>query len=136
MTLEEMKAQVRRLWEEGWNKGNMAVFDEVFTPNVVFHHPTNPQKDREGLKKFVTAVRTSYPDMHFTIHDLIAEGDKAVMRWTYEGTDTGGSPSIGTPPSGKHVKFTGITIYRLEGGKIVEEWVEGDYLGLRKQLTE
>ncbi len=136
MTPEEMKAVVTRQTEEGWNRGNMAVFDEVFAPNVVFHHPTNPQQDREGLKKHITAVRTSYPDMHFTIHDLVAEGDKVVARWTYEGTDTGGSVAFGgTPPTGKHVKFTGISICRFEGGKIADQWTEADYLGLRKQLT-
>ncbi len=136
MTPEEMKAMVTRQTEEGWNKGNMAAFDETCAPNFVAHHPTNPTKDLEGYKKYTNAVRTSYPDMHFTIHDLIAEGDKAVMRWTYEGTDTGGSPSVGTPPSGKHVTFTGISIFRFEGGKMAEEWTEADFLGLRKQFAE
>ncbi len=138
MTPEEMKALVRRDFEEGWNKGNLAVFDESHAPNSVYHHPRNPQNDREGLKnKFVAPVRVSYPDLHFTIHDLMAaEGDKVVSRWTFEGTDTGGSVSLGTPPSGRHVKMPGILISRFEGGKIVEEWVEADYLGLRKQLTE
>jgi steroid delta-isomerase-like uncharacterized protein len=135
MSTEDLKAKVRREFEDGWNKGNLAVFDENYAANAVWHHPTNPQKDREGLKGFVIAVRTSYPDVHVTIHDLMAaEGDKVVARWTFEGTDTGGSLALGTPPTGKHVKFTGILIHRFEGGKVVETWFEADYLDLRKQL--
>jgi predicted ester cyclase len=126
---------MHRVVEDGWNKGNLAVFDEYFAANVVWHHPTNPQKDREGLKKYVTAVRATFPDLHFTIDDLVAaEGDKYVGRWTLEGTDMGGSVAFSTPPTGKHVKFTGMTIHRFEGGKVVEAWTEADFSGLSKQL--
>jgi len=59
MSTEDLKAKVCRTFEDGWNKGNLAAFDEVYAPNVGFPHPTNPQTDREGLKKYVTAVRTS-----------------------------------------------------------------------------
>jgi predicted ester cyclase len=135
MATEDLKAKVRRVVEDGWNKGNVSVLDENYGANVVYHHPTNPQKGRQGLKKYFTAVRISYPDLHFTIDDLMsAEADKIVMRWTFEGTDTGGSVAFGTPPTGKHIKFTGITIYRFVGGKCVEETEEGDYLGAQKQL--
>jgi predicted ester cyclase len=73
--------------------------------------------------------------MHFTIDDSVAaEGDKCVARWTWEGTDMGGSVAFGTPPTGKHVKFTGTTIRRFEGGKVVEAWTEADYMGLSKKL--
>ncbi len=112
----------------------MAVFDEVHAPNFVLHNPGLPNmKDREGLKKHALAGRTS--DTHFTIHDLIAEGDKVVARWTLEATDAVAAVSFGTPPTGKQLTLTGIMISHFEGGKIVEQWYEGDYLGLMKQLT-
>jgi steroid delta-isomerase-like uncharacterized protein len=120
MAAEELKAKMRRLYEEGWNKGNMAVLDEVYAPNIIWHHPNNPQEDLEGAKAFVARARARYPDIHYTIDDLMAaEGDKVVMRWTCEGTDTGGSP-----PTGKKLKATGIMIFRFEQGKVVEEWEE------------
>ena len=133
---EELKAKARRLMEEGLNKGVMAVFDELLAPNYAYHNPVYPNvTDRESYKRFVTAIRTGYPDVHFTIEDLIAgEGDTVVMRWTFHGTDKGGSPAFGGPPTGKHVASTGITISRFAHGKLVEEWTEADYLGLSKQL--
>jgi predicted ester cyclase len=135
MSDEELKSKVRHLFEDGWNKGDLAVFDEVCIPNLAYHHPTNPQTSSEGVKKYVAAVRASYPDMHFTLHEMFAsEGDKVVTRWTWEGTDTGGSVAFGGAPTGKHVAFTGIHIARFEGGRSVEEWAEGDYLSLLKQL--
>jgi predicted ester cyclase len=135
MSTEDLKAKVRRAIEEGWNKGNPAVLDAVYAANVAYHHPTNPQKDLEGLKGFCSAVCANWTDMHITIHDLIAaENDWIVTRFTFEGTDTRGSVSLGTAPTGKHVKMTGIMIDHFAGGKVIEEWYEADYLGLQKQL--
>jgi steroid delta-isomerase-like uncharacterized protein len=131
----EFKAKARRLAEDGWNKGNLSAFDEWYASNVAFHHPTNPQKDRAAVKKYCIACRTSYPDLRVTLHDLMAaEGDKLVTRWTIRGTFVGGAVTVGRPPAGKHITFTGITISRFERGKVVEEWVEGDYLGYQRQL--
>ena len=120
MSAEDLKAKVRRIHEEGVNKGNMAVFDELYAANDIFHHPNSPQENLEGLKAYFSAARTGYPDLHETIHDLMAaEGDKVVTRFTWEGTHTGEWPA-GTPPSGKHVRMTLIGITRFSGGKIVD----------------
>jgi len=70
----------------------------------------------------------AFPDLHFTFEDLIAEGDKVVVRWTSRGTQQG--ELMGIPPTGKQFSATGIEIYRLEGGKIVEHWLESDNLGM------
>ena len=133
---EELKTKARRLMEEGWNKGVMAVFDELLAPSYAYHNPVYPNvTDRESYKKFITTGRSKTPDIHFTIEDLIAgEGDTVVMRWTCRGTDTGGTVAFGGPPTGKRVVNTGITISRFAHGKLVEEWTEADYLGLSKQL--
>ncbi len=137
MTPEEMKAVVRRDIE-GWNKGNLPAYMEMYAPNLVYHNPAAPNfTDFDGAKKYFTAIHTNFPDAHITIEDLMAaEGDKVVMRWIFEGTDKGGSPALGTPPTGKHVKVAMVDIYRFEGSKVVEMWQQGDYLGLRKQLME
>lgn len=130
MATEELKAKMRRLYEEGWNKGNLAVLDEVYAPNVVWHHPTAPQTDLAGTKAFVAGALAAYPDMHYTLDDVLAaEGDKVVVRWTCHATDT-----AGPAPTGKKLKITGIIIVQFAGGKVVEEWEEVDFLGIQKQL--
>ena len=75
---------------------------------------------------------TAFPDLHFTVEDLIAEGDKVVARLTVRGTQQGAF--MGIPPTGKHVTVTGIDINRLAGGKSVEHWLNMDTLGLLQQL--
>ena len=74
----------------------------------------------------------AFPNLHFTFEDLIAEGDKVVVRETMSGTQQG--ELMGIPPTGKQFSVTGIEIYRFEGGKIVEHWLESDMLGLLQQL--
>jgi len=76
--------------------------------------------------------RTAFPDVHFTIEDQIAEGDRVVTRWTARGTHQG--PLVGIPPTSKQVTMSGIAIYRLVDGKIVEQWGVNDMLGLLQQL--
>jgi steroid delta-isomerase-like uncharacterized protein len=133
MSAEENKVLVRRLGEEVWSKGNLAVADELLATNFVFHYaPPGLASDREGYKQLVSMVRAAYPDRQITIEDLIAEGDKVAYRWSWRGTHTG--EIHGIAPTGKQVTMTGISINRIEGGKIVEEWGEMDRLGLMQQL--
>ncbi len=72
------------------------------------------------------------PDMHATIDDMVAEGDKVVVRYTVEGTQQG--ELLGVPPSGKRFQTSGISVYRLAEGKIAEQWEQADLLGLMQQL--
>jgi steroid delta-isomerase-like uncharacterized protein len=133
MLVEENKAVTRRVTEEIWNQGNMALLDELFAPNYVNHDPTNPEvRDLERFKQYVVSVRTAFPDLNITINDLIAEGDKVVTRWTGRGTQKGEFGKI--PATGKQVTITGITISRIADGKIVESWWSSDDLGLFQQL--
>ncbi len=137
MSTETNKALVRRVTEEGWNQGKLAVFDELAAPDVVNHDPDRPDvRTREDYKRFVTEVRSEYPDLHFTIEDLIAEGDKVVVRSTFRGTNTGDivMPTMHVPATGKQVTMTGIGIFRFADGKFAECWFESDYLGLFQQL--
>jgi steroid delta-isomerase-like uncharacterized protein len=124
---ERNKAIVRRYIDEVWNKGNMAVVDELVAANAVDHDPNNPPglpPGAEGVKKHATAMRAALPDTHITVDDMIAEGDKVVTRWTARATHKG--PLMGIAPTGKHVTVSGIWIDRIADGKIAEEWANWD----------
>lgn len=133
MPVDENKALVRRSSEELWSKGNVAVIDELFATNYVLHAPPpGVTPDREGYKQFVRMHHVVFPDFRNTVEDVIAEGDKVALRWTWSGTHKG--EYMGIASTGKQVTVAGISILRIEGGKIVEEWDEVDMLGLMQQL--
>ena len=130
MSVEENKAIFRRIVEEGFNKGNLAIVDELVATNHVNH--TDNVHGPEEYKQFITMYRTAFPDLHMTIEDQIAEGDKVVNRWTSRGTHKG--DLMGIPPTGKQTTVTGIYVARIIGGKIVEEWGNFDALGMMQQI--
>ena len=133
MSTEQNKSIVRRWVEEGWNKGNLAVIDQLYAPNYV-EHGIQPEtvNSSEALKQEVRMFLTGVPDLHISIDDLIAEGDKVVWRGIWKGTQTG--PFMGIPATGKTATMTAIVIFRLENSRIVEGWVNIDLLGLMQQL--
>ncbi len=87
----------------------------------------------EEARQFVSVFKSAFPDMSATIEDVIAEGDKVVTRWTIRGTHQGEIEEFG-PPTGKQVEIKGITIHRIEDGKIAEEWERYDNLSVMQQL--
>ena len=131
---EENKTIVRRLFEELWNKGNLSVADNLFTPNYDHHDPSTPDFGRgpESEKKRATLYRTAFPDVRLTIEDIIAEGETVMTRWSCRGTHKGDLRGIA--PTGKQINISGVTIARLANGKFVEGWVNWDALGLMQQL--
>ncbi len=133
MSAEENKTKVRRFFEEAWNKGNLAVVDEIGDPNGVAHVVGAPDlRGAEATKQFITVYRTAFPDLHITIEDQVAEGDKVVTRWSSSGTHKG--DLMGIAPTGKKTQVTGISIDRFAGGKSVEDWTNWDQMGLMQQL--
>jgi steroid delta-isomerase-like uncharacterized protein len=134
MSEGENKVLIRRWIEEGINKGNLAIIDEVFDPDVVSHHQLvgDFRGIEDGPKRAVTTFREAFPDIHFSIEDLITEDDKVVTRWTASGTHDG--EFLGIPATGKKIQLGGIYIYRIADGKIVEVWVSLDLLGPVLQL--
>lgn len=133
MSAEENKALVLRDLEEIWSQGKLEVIDEIFAADFVGHTPGSPDiHGPEDDKQYVTIYRTAFPDMQLTIEDMIAEGDKVAVRWTFTGTHKG--ELMGIPPTGVQVTMTGISIGRFAGGKFVEGWDYGDALGLMQQL--
>src|SRR6476620_7527471 len=107
MSAEQNKAIVRKWIEEGWNKGNLNLVDDLYTPNVVQHDPSTPfpVSSAEAIKQYVGGFRHAMPDLRFTIDDLLAEGDKVLWRFTSKGTQTG--DLMGIPPTGKSATVTG-----------------------------
>jgi steroid delta-isomerase-like uncharacterized protein len=133
MSTEANKAVARRLFEESLNTGNFAVLDELFAPNYRNYFPGMPDPlDREGWQQVVTMFRIAFPDLHFTVEDIIAEGDTVVLRWTHRGTHQGDFQGIA--PTGKSIMGMGIVFFRLEDGKIVEDRPLFDQLGMLQQL--
>jgi len=128
----ENKDIVRRLGEEPW-QGNLDVIDELADPRYVGHDPALPDTEGpEGIKQFIKDFKSAYPDGNVTIDQQLAEGDLVSSRWTGRGTHKG--ELMGVAPTGKQVTVTGITISRLRGGKVVEEWTNWDTLGMLQQI--
>jgi steroid delta-isomerase-like uncharacterized protein len=133
MFTEENKARVHRFYEEVFNRKNTAALDKFIDPQAVDHSaPAGAPGGIEGARQFAGMFLTAFPDVRFTVKDLIAEGDQVVAPLTQSGTHLG--IFLGIPPTGKRVQLTGIEIFRLAGGKIVEHWNSYDDLGLFQQL--
>jgi len=131
MSPEENKAIVRRYLEEAWNKKNRAVIDEAISPNLV-QHVRNVPPGQEGIRRFFSMMDEAFPDAHFTIDDMISEGEKVAWRFTVRATHTGPFRSI--PPTNKPVTLTGMAITRMQDGQMIENWNETDDLGMMQQL--
>lgn len=123
----------RRFTEELWDRGELAVADEIIAPGFVDHDPVHGQRPgADGYKEMVGAFRAAFPDLRVTNEDVVAEGDKVVARWTARGTHRGTLMNI--PPTGRQVTLKGVDILRVERGEIVERWGEFDALGMLQQL--
>jgi steroid delta-isomerase-like uncharacterized protein len=132
---EELKTKISRLIDECWNQGNLDALDELYSTDIVRHKP--PYQAIFGLaalKRFTADTRRSYPDLQLRIDEAAIAENITTLRWTFQGTLTGQSPTTGVPGTGKHVSFTGCSISHWMDGKIVEEWEHADYLGLLQQL--
>jgi predicted ester cyclase len=133
MSIEENKAVVRRFFEELLSTDNFAVADEILAPGFRFYFAGSPDPmDLEHYKEFLRGRRAAFPDRRFVVEDMIAEGDKVSARFTMRGTHKGELQGIA--PSGKEVAMTGIDMIRLAEGKMVEDRVEVDQLGMLQQL--
>jgi predicted ester cyclase len=133
MAPEDEKTKVRHAIDEVFNKGNMNALDEIAAPGIVYHQPPRPDlKGLDAYKQFFTDLRKAFPDMQYTIEELIIEGDTSAARYTVRGTHTGQWMSI--PPTGKRVAWTGLWMTRTVNGMGVEQWVYSDVVGLMQQL--
>jgi predicted ester cyclase len=129
MSVEENKAVVRRLFE-GWRKGNLDIFDEILVSDFVDHHSNS--NSSEAYKQACATGFVGFPDARFTVDDIVAEGDKVVVRATSTGTHTG--EWAGIPPTNKQITWTQIFIFRFVGSKIAEMWTEWNGISFHQQL--
>jgi predicted ester cyclase len=123
--------RLERLLLEGFGQGDMSVPDEVVAEEFIEHQQGMPQ-GREGLKRVVRSLRKSFPDLSYTVVQMVADGDKVWGHFRSRGTNEG--PFVGQPPTGKAMEIDVIDIARFEDGKMVEHWGVPDQLGVLLQL--
>jgi len=116
---EANKALIRSYYEEMWNKHQPSAADRFVATNFIEHNPRLPQ-GLAGRKQFVATVLTAFSDYHGEVQELLAEGDKVVVRMQWTGTQDG--PYDGRPPTGNKLVFSTADYFRIENGKIAEHW--------------
>lgn len=131
-TPEESKEIVRRL-DAIW-QGDLEIVDELVAEDFFNHNPLVPDAPPgpDGFKQNVSALRTAFPDIDFATEDIIAEDDKVVFRTVGRGTHEG--ELMGVEPTGREVELSGIVIFRIEDGQIVERWAQFDTMGMLRQI--
>jgi steroid delta-isomerase-like uncharacterized protein len=129
-----VKDLFRRFPEEVVSKGRFDLIPEIFTEDIVYHVPVSPEPFRghEGVEQIVTAFRTAFPDINARVEAITQEDDRIVMQGLIRGTNDG--ELMGTPATGKSATWRVVHLGRIAGGKIVEDTVIFDQLGLRQQL--
>jgi steroid delta-isomerase-like uncharacterized protein len=131
---EENKRVVLRFYDEVWNRGNVDVALEVFADDYVRHdlRPTSATPGGEGQRRIAADFRRAFPDLRMSVDLILAEGDLVAARWTTTGTHAG--PWGDVAPTGTTMTFSGVNVFRFEGGRVVELWNHRDDLGLMQQL--
>jgi steroid delta-isomerase-like uncharacterized protein len=129
---EESKALALRAWELV-NQRDFDALDEVYAVDAVVHNSDRELQNLEEARQFIGTYFDAFPDLHFTIEDVIAEDEKAVTRWTSRGTHQGEIEELG-PPTARLFELEGISIHRIEAGRIVEAWERYDNLSFLQQL--
>jgi len=134
MASEQNKALTVRFVEELFNRGNVGIVGEIFAPDFIEREQLPPgiPDGSEGVKVLTTMLRSAFPDFKATIDDILAEGDKVVIRMTWSGTQKG--EFLGVPATGKRVSIGVIDIIRFADGKVVEHWGQMDSMSMMQQL--
>jgi steroid delta-isomerase-like uncharacterized protein len=127
---------IRRWFEEVWNKGREEAIDELFDEKGVAHgladEKGEPLRGAAGFKPFFRRFREAFPEIEVTVEDTVSEGDRVAARCTVRGAHRG--DSLGLAATNRPVEFTGISIVRISGGKIVEAWNNFDFMAMFQQL--
>lgn len=132
---QENVAIVRRWFDEVWNQGKLETIPELMAADAVGIGQAGPGVKIEGpheFRKFVEKLRGAFPDIHVTIEDAFASGDKAVARWSATMTHRGGH--LGVPASGKAVRISGISMVQIANGKIVAGWDNWDQMTMMREI--
>jgi steroid delta-isomerase-like uncharacterized protein len=126
MSTAANKAMMHRVFEEGFNQGRLEIVNELFSTQFVDHSTPEQVAGAKGVKEYFARVRGVFPDMRVSIEDMVAEGEKVVVRTTWRGTYLRTDDAV--PALGRRVAQTMIQIFRVVNGKIEEEWNEGGSL--------
>lgn len=130
---QENKALIQRLYDEYFDKWNLAVANELIAPNFICHAiPANLPPGPQGFNQFYAWLRAAFADIRFTVNDLFGENDKVAIRWTWHCTHTG--EYNGIAPTGKKISVQGIAIYRIDNNQAVERWVQLDIAGMLQEI--
>jgi steroid delta-isomerase-like uncharacterized protein len=133
MTAETNKIVMRRFLDF-INTASESLAQELISPDAIFHVPGSPKPMRgpAGYLTIIGMMRAGFPDIQWTLEEMVAEGDKVAARFTMRGTHRG--TFFGVPPTGKTIAVQAMNIYRLSGGQFVEEHGQPDMLGLLQQI--
>ncbi|MFN2122681.1 MAG: ester cyclase [Candidatus Promineifilaceae bacterium] len=131
MSIETNKAIVRRYFDQVLNEQRHDLAEEFLAENIELQG-TGLAPGLDAVKQFLTMITAAFPDAHYTVEDMVAEGDRVVARTSFNGTHQ--AEMQGIPATGKKVSIPGITIFRLDNGKIAEGWVLNDNLSMMQQL--
>ncbi len=129
--LDENKAVVRRHLEEAISQNRPELWDEIMADDFTLHHPlVGP--GREAYARSVALLREGFPDLSEEVLDIVAEGDRVVVRYIERGTHT--AAFMGLAPTGRRYEKHGFALYRLAGGRLAEVWVQEDDRGFERQV--
>ena len=130
---EQNKAIVRKFFEVGPSKGDLAAADALLAPDFAVHTPFPEMGPGiQSINTIITTCRDAFHGLTVTIHDMIAVDDRVTVRFVAHGTHQG--TFMGLPPTGKPIALSGIEIFRIQDGKIAELWGEANLMGLMQQL--
>lgn len=133
MPTDRIESPIQRIFDKAFNQGNLAVVDEVLTPDHFAHNAFGGAPDGpEGIKWLIAMFRTAFPDLQCTVEDEIREGDKFAAHWSMHGTHRG--LFLGNPPTGRLVEVQGIIFGLISNGRIAEDWTLIDQMGILQQL--
>jgi steroid delta-isomerase-like uncharacterized protein len=124
----------RRFMDDCWSQGKLDGMRDLVSDKCTIHDPVFPSLAAgvESLKRHIMTCRNGFPDLRFTIEDTIAERNEVVLHWTGQGTHKG--EFLGMPPTNKKATVSGTSIFRIDNGKIVEQWADWNLMSLMQQL--
>ena len=133
MSTSRADSPIRRIFDHAFNRGTLAVVDELIAPNGITHSVAwGMPNNREGLKQLIAMFRSAFPDLHCTVEDEISAGDKVAAHWTMRGTHKGAF--LGNLPTNRPIVVQGISFARTENGRIAEDWTLIDQMSILQQL--
>jgi len=135
MNRDELEQVAIRWVVEGWQKGRIAMVDELHAPNFIDHSTAGRRADREGFKEGIRGLYEAFPDFHAQITDLVVDTTRSrvAVRWTAQGTHRG--EFMGCASSGRVITFAGIEVIHIERGLITERWGEWNGEDILRQLS-